>query len=1681
MFFNCLLFISLCIIFNCCQCASPITDLIEKRRITKPQYKSADYLKRFFEAKNIHEIKRITNTTAVDKRKIEFEERREQETTYIHNNTHTAVDLSLKTISGYPIKTLILTPSFVDTPEGSPVKRSILTEKPFSVYSVGHSRHIPVVLPSTRTAILPIIQLNPQRTSFAGISGGGRFDQIIPPEKPWPAYPSNTTDIVERIDEIENSTKIVEQSTTASTKSPLEYNPQRPSFAGTSGGGHFGQIIPPGKPWPAYPPNTTDIVERIDETESSTKIVEPSTTVTTKSPLEYNPQRPSFAGASGGGHFGQIVPPGKPWPAYPPNRTDIVERIDEIESSTQIEESSTTTTTKSPLEYNPQRPSFAGTSGGGHFGQIIPPGKPWPAYPPNTTDIVERIDEIESSTQIEESSTTTATTKSPLEYNPQRPSFAGTSGGGHFGQIIPPGKPWPAYPPNTTDIVERIDEIESSTKIVEPSTTATTKSPLEYNPQRPSFAGTSGGGHFGQIIPPGKPWPAYPPNTTDIVERIDEIESSTQLIESSTTTSTKSPLEYNPQRPSFAGTSGGGHFGQIIPPGKPWPAYRPNTTDIVERIDEIESSTKIVEPSTKATTKSPLEYKPQRPSFAGISGGGHFGQIIPPGKPWPAYPPNTTDIVERIDEIESSTQLIESSTTTSTKSPLEYNPQRPSFAGTSGGGHFGQIIPPGKPWPAYRPNTTDIVERIDEIESSTQIAESSTTTSTKSPLEYNPQRPSFAGISGGGHFGQIIPPGKPWPAYPPNTTDIVERIDEIESSTQIAESSTTTSTKSPLEYNPQRPSFAGILGGGHFGQIIPPGKPWPAYAPNTTDIVERIDEIESSTQIAESSTTTSTKSPLVYNPQRPSFAGISGGGHFGQIIPPGKPWPAYPPNTTDIVERMDEIESSTQIAESSTTTSTKSPLEYNPQRPSFAGTSGGGHFGQIIPPGKPWPAYPPNTTDIVERIDEIESSTQIAESSTTTSTKSPLECNPQRPSFAGISGGGHFGQIIPPGKPWPAYPPNTTDIVERIDEIESSTQIAESSTTTSTKSPLEYNPQRPSFAGISGGGHFGQIIPPGKPWPAYPPNITDIVERIDEIESSTQIAESSTTTSTKSPLEYNPQRPSFAGISGGGHFGQIIPPGKPWPAYPPNTTDIVGRIDEIESSTQIAESSTTTSTKSPLEYNPQRPSFAGTSGGGHFGQIIPPGKPWPAYPPNTTDIVERIDEIESSTQLIESSTTTSTKSPLEYNPQRPSFAGTSGGGHFGQIIPPGKPWPAYPPNTTDIVERIDEIESSTQLIESSTTTSTKSPLEYNPQRPSFAGTSGGGHFGQIIPPGKPWPAYPPNTTDIVERIDEIESSTQIAESSTITSTKSPLEYNPQRPSFAGILGGGHFGQIIPPGKPWPAYPPNTTDIVERIDEIESSTQIAESSTTTSTKSPLEYNPQRPSFAGISGGGHFGQIIPPGKPWPAYPPNTTDIVERIDDSESSTKIVEPSTTTSTKSPLEYNPQRPSFAGISGGGHFGQIIPPGKPWPAYPPNTTDIVERIDESESSTKIVEPSTTTSTKSPLEYNPQRPSFAGTSGGGHFGQIIPPGKPWPAYPPNTTDIVERIDESESSTKIVEPSTTTSAKSPLEYNPQRPSFAGISGGGHFGQIIPPGKPWPAYPPNTTDIVERIDESESILKL
>ncbi|CAG9773173.1 unnamed protein product [Ceutorhynchus assimilis] len=501
------------------------------------------------------------------------------------------------------------------------------------------------------------------------------------------------------------------------------------------------------------------------------------------------------------------------------------------------------------------------------------------------------------------------------------------------------------------------------------------------------------------------------------------------------------------------------------------------------------------------------------------------------------------------------------------------------------------------------------------------------------------------------------PPSKPLSPKPP-IPSFEDRFQEI----------AITPNKSPLEYNPQKPSFAGSFSNGQLSQLIPPGNPLPTSKTTFEDRIQQINHLKSDKK----------------NP----------------IIQPVKPWPTN--HFTIIFEdKFQEIITSTttqrpfagqstnvqlsQLADDSIPTfedkfqevlpsSSKSPLEYNGQRPSFASQFSNGQLSQLIPSRNPLPAGPSSSVPVKDRFEDDSEEPQIA---LPTATKSPLEYHGQRPSFAGQFSNGQPSQLVP-SNPLPAGSSSFIPVKDRFEDDNDEPQIASSTTT---KSPLEYHGQKPSFAGQFSNGQPSQLIPSGNPLPAGPLSSVPVKDRFEDDSEEPQIDLSTTT---KSPLEYHGQKPSFAGQFSNGQPSQLVPFGNPLPPGPSSSVPVKDRFEDDNDEPQIALSTTT---KSPLEYHGQRPSFAGQFSNGQPSQLIPSGNPLPAGPSSSVPVKDRFED-DSEEPQIDLSTTI--KSPLEYHGQKPSFAGQFSNGQPSQLIPSGNPLPAGPSKSVPVKDLSEE-------------------------------------------------------------------------------------------------------------------------------------------------------------------------------------------------------------------------------------------------------------------------------------------------------------------------------------------------------------------------------------------------------
>ncbi|XP_066145233.1 mucin-2-like [Euwallacea fornicatus] len=455
------------------------------------------------------------------------------------------------------------------------------------------------------------------------------------------------------------------------------------------------------------------------------------------------------------------------------------------------------------------------------------------------------------------------------------------------------------------------------------------------------------------------------------------------------------------------------------------------------------------------------------------------------------------------------------------------------------------------------------------------------------------------------------------------------------------------------------------------------------------------------------------------------------------------------------------------------------------------------------------------STALENRFQEISSSSlqppKVSTQSpvnTSLSSQIPSTLSPLGPSLSGQFSNGRPGELTLPGNPAFVNPwRNQTLLQNRGQENITNTKPLDSQNSQlsenrfpvnlpsssvqlipSSKPPLEYIPHRPFFAGQTDGGRPGQLIPAGEPLPNG--NVQQIPQnRFPEISTISAI------TTNKSPSEYNPQRPFFAGQTAGGRPEQLIPAGEPLPD---------GNVQQIPQNRfpEISTISAITTNESLLEYNPQRPFFAGQTAGGRPGQLIPSGEPLPAEnvqqntlsnnssqqsledrvqaPSAPTSSQSETNLPATATPISTSSTTTflplttSTKSPLEYNNQRPSFASQVSSGKPGQLIPPGEPWPANPPT---VQNRFPDI---------------VPQFESDGQRPFFSGQFSNGRPGQLIPQGHPWPADTSSTKSLVQ--------------DRFLGYTSSLQHRPGSDSLERQFTNGGPDRLIPPRGSWSTNP-----------------------------------------------------------------------------------------------------------------------------------------------------------------------------------------------------------------------------------------------------------------------------------
>ncbi|KAL1497442.1 hypothetical protein ABEB36_008416 [Hypothenemus hampei] len=692
----------------------------------------------------------------------------------------------------------------------------------------------------------------------------------------------------------------------------------------------------------------------------------------------------------------------------------------------------------------------------------------------------------------------------------------------------------------------------------------------------------------------------------------------------------------------------------------------------------------------------------------------------------------------------------------------------------------------------------------------------------------------FPGQFFNGQWTQLMSSDELWHTNPIKQKSLIE--DRVPDTTFSTQYSTTENSK-------QKSSFAGQFSSGQWAQLISPGKPWPANPPEQKPVIK--DRVHETTFSPQYSTTE-------INKQKPSFAGQFSIGQWTQLIPPGQSWPAAPPGNNPMIENR--IPNTTVVASSTSSPSTSSAGNNN-QKPSFAGEFSSGQWTQLIPPGEPWPLNPIDQKPLIED--------SVSETTTFSTQYSTTENSKEKPSFAEQFSSGQWIELISSGTPWPPTPPGKNPIIEN--RIPNTTVVGTSIPLSGTSSAGNNN-QKPSFAGEFSSGQWTQLVPSGKPWPSNPIEQKPIIED--------RVPETTTFSTQYSTTESSKQKPGFAEQFSSGQWIQLIPSSTRWPTTP---------------TTSLAPLPSTSS----VWNNNQKPSFAGNFSSCQWTQLIPAGKPWPLNPIEQKPLIEdRIPE----------TTTFSTQfSITEINKQKPSYAGQFSSGQWAQLIPPGKPWPADPPEQNPFVaDRIPEI----------TTIPTQfSTTEKNKQKPSFAGNFSSGQWTELISSGDPWPANPPEQKPLIEN--------RVPETTTFSNQFSTTEINRQKPSFAGQFSSGQWAQLIPPGKPWPADPPEQNPFVaDRIPEI---TTIPTQFSTT------EKNKQKPSFAGNFSSGQWTELISSGDPWPANPPEQKPLIEN--------RVPETTTFSNQFSTTEINRQKPSFAGQFSSGEWAQLIPPGTPWPAY----------------------------------------------------------------------------------------------------------------------------------------------------
>lgn len=422
---------------------------------------------------------------------------------------------------------------------------------------------------------------------------------------------------------------------------------------------------------------------------------------------------------------------------------------------------------------------------------------------------------------------------------------------------------------------------------------------------------------LGQLVSAGTPWPdsakttGKPPPLESKIKPTTDLgnQSSTSSPVSSTAYTTPSAsgvenrfgeevnhsggkpvivLGYKPTRPPYVPDPV--TIGQLIPSGKPWPdspeGYQTNVNPIPPNIQVFMPS---VPPASESEPQSPaivLEYKPTRPSY--IPEPVTIGQLIPAGTPWPDSPEGYQTTI-KLAEVNNATTNVKPSTV------LEHKPTRPSF------------LPEPSTIAQLKPQPSE-----DEHQSPATV------------LQYKPTRPSY--LPEPVTIGQLIPSGTPWPDSPagykttPNTrttngSTVAHEVNTTVLPHEITRTRSSQTTHKVLEYTPQRPWY--LPEPVTIGQLIPPGTPWPdsptVKPPKPSPVAQQHVHGKPETTTPPRPTTINciTQTPfapthiiLGYKPQRPWY--LPEPVTVGQIVPPGKPWPASADDSSANVKGIDQ-------------------------------------------------------------------------------------------------------------------------------------------------------------------------------------------------------------------------------------------------------------------------------------------------------------------------------------------------------------------------------------------------------------------------------------------------------------------------------------------------------------------------------------------------------------------------------------------------------------------------------------------------------------------------------------------------------------------------------------------------------------------------------------------------------